>query len=697
MFYLAEDKDDGRKRETTIKDPQISNFNKTLSFSSSALLHKDANRGDHPISTSSISVPEQCGGSGPKGGRTKPDVTNDCQENQCPSKFLSPRQHLALSPAKKGPQDLPGVQATGKQCTGGLGEGRSMLLESVLSPSALEKENLEGSRATGRAAASFSLSDVSVLCSDVPDLHSTPIHRDTEISNLIDDVTLTNENEPGSSISALIGQFEESQHRANIAVVSHLLGTDVTAGGAPLSMTSGLQTPFKRGFSQGKPKASSCSSPELIKLSSAETTRPANNTLVCEMTGSPISKSKPGTAPSDKTKTRVMEGNLPGSHDASPGQFPKSPTHGKDQRRVMNSPDLSSELALEDLIADPALGVNSAESSLVEIDGESENLSLTTCDYRGEGLSQLVSPLKLRHSQEMVEHVPRGLRNVYCKEAPLPSAPEVFNNIQGVKNQSISCLTYQGAGFVYNHFSSSDANTNQICGPQQPRATDMHASTPTQSAHAPLVALKLPSPCKSKSLGDLTSEDIACNFESKYQCISRSFVTNSIRDKSVTMKTKSLEPLDALTEQLRKLVSFDQEDSCQVLYSKQNVDQYPRALVRKLSSRSQSRVRNIASRAKEKQEAGKQKATAHSARGGVVLRSKPPAPALAVNRHSTGSYIASYLRNMKAGGLEGRGIPEGACTALRYGYVDQFCSDNSVLQTEPGSDDKPEIYFLLRL
>lgn len=174
-------------------------------------------------------------------------------------------------------------------------------------------------------------------------------------------------------------------------------------------------------------------------------------------------------------------------------------------------------------------------------------------------------------------------------------------------------------------------------------------------------------------------------------------MTNSIRDKSVTMKTKSFEPLDALTEQLRKLVSFDQEDSCQGLYSKQDVNQCPRALVRKLSSRSQSRVRNIASRAKEKQEAGKQKAMTQNPRGGVVLRSKPPAPTLAVNRHSTGSYIASYLRNMKASGLEGRGIPEGACTALRYGYMDQFCSDNSVLQTEPSSEDKPEIYFLLRL
>ncbi|XP_076430300.1 1-phosphatidylinositol 4,5-bisphosphate phosphodiesterase eta-1 isoform X2 [Peromyscus maniculatus bairdii] len=688
---LAQDKHGGRKGETTIKDPQFSNFNKKFSFSSSALLHKDANQGVHTVSTASVPITEQCGGPGPKGGRTKPNVANDCQETHCPKKSLSPRQHLALDPATKGPQALSGMKTNPKGYAEASREGKSMLSESLLSRSALEMETLEGSRLKGQAATSFSLSDVSALSSDSPDLHSTAILQDTEISNLIDDVTLTNENEPGSSISALIGQFEESHHRANLAVVSRLLCTDVTSESAPLPNTVGLQTPFKHGFPQGKPKASFlCSSPELIKVSNAETTKPANDTVLREMTASPFSKPKPGNDPCDKAKARVIEGNLPGSPDASPGQFPKSPIHGKDPRQVMNSPPLPTELGLEDVI-DPALCVNSAESSLVEIDGESENLSLTTCDYRGEGLNQLVSPLELKHSQEMEEQVQRGFRNGYCKETLLPSAPEIFNNIQGVKNQSISHLTYQGAGFVYNHFSSSDAKTNQ------PRAPDMHAPTPTQSTHAPLVALKLPSPCKSKSLGDLTSEDIACNFESKYQCISRSFVTNGIRDKSVTMKTKSLEPLDALTEQLRKLVSFDQEDSCQVLYSKQDANQCPRALVRKLSSRSQSRVRNIASRAKEKQEAGKQKAMSHSTRGGVVLRSKPSAPALAVNRHSTGSYIASYLRNMKAGGLEGRGIPEGACTALRYGYVDQFCSDNSVLQTEPSSDDKPEIYFLLRL
>lgn len=372
--------------------------------------------------------------------------------------------------------------------------------------------------------------------------------------------------------------------------------------------------------------------------------------------------------------------------------------NGKEWAIVKNqSPTMSTDLTLEGIIADPTLCLNSGESSLVEMDGDSENLSITTCEYRREGISHLSSPLKVKYSQDVVEHFQRGLRNGYCKETLHPSVSEVFNNIQDVKNQSISCLVFQGAGIIHNNFSNSDAKMNQTCAPLC-SAPDMHAPVPVPSTHPPLPTLKLPSPCKSKSLGDLTSEDIACNFESKYQCISKSFITTGIRDKKgETIKTKSLESKDALTEQLRKLVSFDQEDDCQVLYSKQDTSQLPRALVRKLSSRSQSRVRNIASRAKEKQEANKQKSVNPSHVGGVVLRNKPSAPPLAGNRHSTGSYIAGYLRSAKGGGLEGRGLPEGACAALRSSYVDQFCSDTSVLQTEGSSDDKPEIYFLLRL
>ncbi|XP_030186043.1 1-phosphatidylinositol 4,5-bisphosphate phosphodiesterase eta-1 [Lynx canadensis] len=694
---LAEDKD-GRKGKASVKDQHFPNFNRKLSSSSSALLHKDISQGNSITSVASMAITgEPWGVPGPKGGRAKANVSSDCREHECPSQSLSPRQRLVLDPAVTPTQGLCGVKTKESGNVGGSVEEKSTLSGSIFSQSNLEIKNLEGHWGKGRAATSFSLSDVSTLCSDIPDSHSTAVLQESEISHLIDDVTLTNESEPGSSISALIGQCEEASDEANLTVVSHVHGASAVSRHSPLPPLDG-KLPFRHDFSMGKPRSSFlCSSPEPIAFSSPETSKHSTHT-VCETTCTPVSKTKPDDRLSGKAKTGAVENSLPGSSNTSHCQLPKSPNHGKDWEVLKNhGPATCTDSTMEDVIADATLCLNSGESSLVEMDEDSENLSITAYEYRREDTSHLDSPLKLKYSQDVVEHFQRGLRNGYCKETVHSSVSEIFNNIQDVKNQSISCLAFQGAGFMHNTCSNSDAKTNQTCVPlSSDEAT--HAPAPKQPTHPPLPALKLPSPCKSKSLGDLTSEDIACNFESKYQCISKSFVTTGIRDKKgVTVKTKSLEPIDALTEQLRKLVSFDQDEGCQVLYSKQDANQFPRALVRKLSSRSQSRVRNIASRAKEKQEASKQKGVNPSHAGGVVLRNKPSAPLPAGNRHSTGSYIAGYLRSTKAGGPEGRGIPEGACAALRPGYVDQFCPDNSVLQTEPNSDDKPEIYFLLRL
>nr|XP_020509980.1 1-phosphatidylinositol 4,5-bisphosphate phosphodiesterase eta-1 isoform X2 [Labrus bergylta] len=239
-----------------------------------------------------------------------------------------------------------------------------------------------------------------------------------------------------------------------------------------------------------------------------------------------------------------------------------------------------------------------------------------------------------------------------------------------------------------------------------------------------------PSPCKSKSLGDLTSEDISCNFQGKYHIISRSFITPQMRKQKrfgtmgeVHFQSQSCDPL---TEQLRKLVSLEGDDSDRErpqtpqlclgtkLASSQpqatstapvlpkNVDDSPPLLTRRLSSRSQSRVRHINSRARERQqEALKPRAGAlinsTTSMGGVVLRNKPASQNPPVNRHSTGSYIAGYL-----GQLEDRGLPEGACTSLHYGkgdhYGDHYYTDDSLPAADSNrSVSEPEVYFLLRL
>uniref|UniRef100_A0AAQ5Y720 Phosphoinositide phospholipase C n=1 Tax=Amphiprion ocellaris TaxID=80972 RepID=A0AAQ5Y720_AMPOC len=222
------------------------------------------------------------------------------------------------------------------------------------------------------------------------------------------------------------------------------------------------------------------------------------------------------------------------------------------------------------------------------------------------------------------------------------------------------------------------------------------SSAPSQSATIDSTA---PSPCKSKSLGDLTSEDISCNFQSKYNIISRSFITPHMRRQKkvgtmggVTFQSQSCDPL---TEQLRKLVSLEVDDSDRD--RSQDTDDSPPLLTRRLSSRSQSRVRHINSRARERQqEALKSRAgVTINSTGGVVLRNKPASQNPLTNRHSTGSYIAGYL-----GQLEDRGLPEGACTSLRYGngdhYGDRYYTDDSVPSANT-TVSEPEVYFLLRL
>ncbi|CAL9684088.1 unnamed protein product [Knipowitschia caucasica] len=227
-----------------------------------------------------------------------------------------------------------------------------------------------------------------------------------------------------------------------------------------------------------------------------------------------------------------------------------------------------------------------------------------------------------------------------------------------------------------------------------------------------------PGQAKSKSLGDLTSEDISCNFKGKYHIISRSFVSPKQQRTGVTnVDHYQTQLCDPLTEQLRKLVTLDGDDCCrkgpespqyQQIHSPlfhretspMNVDDSPPLLTRRLSSRSQSRVRNINNRARERQQEASRaqgcelQNSSITGIDGVVLRNKgstlnPPA-----SRHSTGSYIAGYLSQM-----EDRGLPEGACTSLRYGndhFRDRYHTDDTLVPPNTAQSE-PEVYFLLRL
>ncbi|XP_059722603.1 1-phosphatidylinositol 4,5-bisphosphate phosphodiesterase eta-2 isoform X1 [Haemorhous mexicanus] len=175
---------------------------------------------------------------------------------------------------------------------------------------------------------------------------------------------------------------------------------------------------------------------------------------------------------------------------------------------------------------------------------------------------------------------------------------------------------------------------------------------------------------KSKSLGDLTSDDIVCTFESKYRSISRSFVTRSMREQR---RSSSLRPSaksrDELTEQLKKLTAFQQENDItspiRLEPSESEEEGESVGLLRRSSSRSQSRVRYIANRARQAQE--RQRLQGRAQLGGSPI--------------------------------EERGNPEGACSVGRAGCTDPAA--HTALAASPKGQPEcaadTEVFFMLKL
>ncbi|NXT75705.1 PLCH1 phosphodiesterase, partial [Zapornia atra] len=582
-------------------------------------------------------------------------------------------------------------------------ETRTLMGTSLSQKAEMENHKYDVRKST---AAPLSLADTSSApCSAGPDLHSTSAMQDSDISRLIDEVSLANESELDSAVSALIGQFEVTDDQMNLSVVSSLQGassqTFSVMATPPHVLTVGTNSPCKNNFATTKSITSPLSStPDTMVFSSPETTEYSVYTVTHEAAPTPASECKTHGELVCKKKLSSIDNPLPSCPCPSPLSLPSANPKRK-CGTSWEAPESASSLASNSLIfegtlVDPPTGENSESSSLVEVDGDSQNLLVTACEYKREDMSQLASPLKLRQRQDTGHAGERTSGNSVT--VGLCAAALDCSDTFRAAGTRLPFPMCENVGFLYHqHHSNEQKNVTCTSGRSQ-----LNVCSPVLKSALPFPApsaIKQASPCKSKSLGDLTSEDISCNFESKYQYISRSFISSGMRDKKLAaMKNMTPHSTDALTEQLRKLLSLDQEDSRQTLCSRQMDEDCPKALVRKLSSRSQSRVRNIASRAKERQEAAsKHRPPNTSSLTGVVLRNKPSASPHVINRHSTGSYIARYLNGFPGEDVEGRGIPEGACAALHYGCSDQLYAHSSVLQLEPHSDDKPEIYFLLRL
>ncbi|KAM6371820.1 1-phosphatidylinositol 4,5-bisphosphate phosphodiesterase eta-2 isoform 3-T3 [Pluvialis apricaria] len=175
---------------------------------------------------------------------------------------------------------------------------------------------------------------------------------------------------------------------------------------------------------------------------------------------------------------------------------------------------------------------------------------------------------------------------------------------------------------------------------------------------------------KSKSLGDLTSDDIVCTFESKYRSISRSFVTRSMREQRRSSGLRSsVKSQDELTEQLKKLTAFQQENDITSPISLDPTESEEEGeslgLLRRSSSRSQSRVRYIANRAKQAQERQR-------------LQS---------------------LGQLGGSPIEERGNPEGACSVAKAVCMDMASPAVFTSQPKDQTDYNAdtEVFFMLKL
>ncbi|XP_074768070.1 1-phosphatidylinositol 4,5-bisphosphate phosphodiesterase eta-1 isoform X6 [Athene noctua] len=700
----ANSDDNANEKETHLKESVFTCSEKTANTSNLASQFKKNDQKETTVDSLVPSPQEQPDNLVFTSGVAEPNHLIGCQENNLPDETVPLMQGSDFEISTEKTNDKNYADSKKEYDTGGSKEEKITLVGTSLSQK-VEMENHKYD-ITKSTAAPLSLTDISpTLCSGVPDLRSTLTIEDSDISRLIDEVSLANESEMDSAVSALIGQFDVTDDPTDLTTVSSLRGSGGQTFSAlaphPHVLTADLNSPCKHNFATTKSIESPLfSTPDTTVFSSPETAEYSVYTIIHEAPLTPASECKTHSELVCKKKLNSIENNLPSSPCPSSLSLlnanPKRKSGTSWEAPECASSFASNSLIFEETLVDPLAGEYSESSSLVEVDGDSQDLLVTTCEYKREDMSQLASPLKLRQKQDTGPGGERTSGNSTTVElcAAALNCPDNFRTA----GSHLPFPMCENVGFLYHHH-YSDKQKNVMCTSDRSQLNIHSPVLKTTLAFPPRSAIKQTSPCKSKSLGDLTSEDISCNFESKYQYISRSFISSGMRDKKLAaMKNMRPHSTDALTEQLRKLLSLDQEDSRQTLCSRQIDDDCPKALVRKLSSRSQSRVRNIASRAKERQEAAsKQKPSNTSSTAGVVLRNKPSASPHVINRHSTGSYIGRYLNGFPGEDAEGRGIPEGACAALHYGCADRFYAHESVLQLEPSSDDKPEIYFLLRL
>ncbi|KAM3932359.1 1-phosphatidylinositol 4,5-bisphosphate phosphodiesterase eta-1 isoform 2-T2 [Leptodactylus fuscus] len=553
-----------------------------------------------------------------------------------------------------------------------------------------QKTSLDSFCQTGLATSQDKFSEImsvtelsTSVCTDTNNLQSTAVIMDNDISCMINEVPSINDSELGSSISAMIRNFEVTDEKTSLTCVSSLndINSHTKMSGFSEIFTPAISTPKKHSSVPKHVERLLYPVNDTTVFSSPETTEYSMYTIIQE---------------EDLSGKTLMDANTIRVKDRSIDESRKSPCQqAYPEIKPKPSKVVYPEIKPKPTNIRPASMDNLLSSSTIQytncltnrIPSEPSNKFPTggpvEFQKASQGLQNISQSFQKKDFKHMSSHLPYQ-NNFSNLEKLNPSA----NSLGNYHIYQRSDHEQQGKNSNALKDSKYFAHRASLHAPHVPKQASS-STCPTQGT-------KQPSSSKSKSLGDLTSEDISCNFDSKYKRINRGFLLSGNSEDRKSLAQSKHQSTDALTEQLRRLMSYEQEDYGKPsLYEEDEWDK-PKPLARKLSSRSQSRVRNIANRAKEKQEAIKLKQNGQFP-SGVVLRNKPPTACPPVNRHSTGSYIAGYCNNFTREGLEGRGIPEGACSSQTYRHNDQFCIDSFTYQTEPCNTEEPEVYFLLRL
>ncbi|KAJ7324632.1 hypothetical protein JRQ81_017652 [Phrynocephalus forsythii] len=248
------------------------------------------------------------------------------------------------------------------------------------------------------AVTSVSLANISSACC-THDFHSTPAIQDSDISNLINEVSLTNASDMGGSVSALIEDVDVPRDQSDLTVVSNSLGIS-----KQLINTKSVPPPCVLPYDQNKMfdyesscrptiESAICSTPEITMLLSPEKTE-------CSVSPSSHNKSMNNLAYTRQAieDTSTLSSSIPPATVLKANPKRKCRTNWESLSE--NNSGFSDTSDVEHTVFVPFTCTNSTGSSLVEVGGEFQDLLITAYEYKREDMSQLASPLKLKLDQD---------------------------------------------------------------------------------------------------------------------------------------------------------------------------------------------------------------------------------------------------------------------------------------------------------